>query len=163
MNGTVEEFTVNLTKHREAFEKNADLLIKGFCQTLFNEIQSGGRYSPGTPIDTGFARANWHGGIGAEGPAPTGTDVAASQAQLAETAQAAKVGDVVILANNAPYINRLEFGFIGTDSLGRFFTGFGPRSVGGRSSQAPEGFVRLALMHVQDIGDEVAAHVMAMQ
>lgn len=147
-----QDFVLALTRAQEHFRGQADLLVQGVVQTVFNEIQSGGKYSPGTPIDTDFARKNWFGGIGAEGT----MDVSATTA-------AAKAGDVVLISNNLPYIRRLEFGFIGTDSLGRYYVGFGPKSVGGYSSQAPAGFVRLTLLHGPDIIAEVAAHVATMR
>ncbi len=75
-------------------------------------------------------------------------------------------GEVLYVTNNAPYIRRLEFGFQGKydnashhadDGRGRYYIGFGPKSVNGRSSQAPDGFIRVAAAAIQPIVDEVAA------
>lgn len=147
--GSLGRFDVDLTAALAQVGAKADLFVKGFTQTLFNEIQSGGRYSPGTPIDTGFARANWVGGIGAPGVAPLESsprnpgddyraDAAAARAQVDATALRAQPGDTVYLSNSAPYIRRLEFGW---------------------SRQAPRGMIRLALQNAQAIADEVAAFV----
>ncbi len=146
--GSLGQFTVDLTQWQEKVKGRADLLVQGFSQTLFNEVQSGGKYSPGTPIDTGFARANWDGGIGAIPSNPPTITAEAAKAnpgagraaaeQARRRTEAAiltgKAGDVVYLSNTAAYIRRLEFGW---------------------STQAPSGFIRLALNSAQRIADEV--------
>ena len=148
--GSLGQFTADLTKWQQQVKDKSDLLVQGFSQTLFNEVQSGGKYSPGTPIKTGFARANWDGGVGAipaNGPTITaeaakadpGAGRAAAGVAKARTEAAiltGKAGDVVYLSNTAPYIRRLEFGW---------------------STQAPSGFIRLALNSAQRIADEVGA------
>lgn len=149
--GDLGAFTVDLSKAMAKVGEKLDLFVKGFTQTVFNEIQTGGRYSPGTPVDTGFARANWVGGIGATPPAPAlervnipgahSAEIAAATQQLTAVALSAKMGDAIVLVNGAPYINRLEFG---------------------HSGQAPHGMIRLALQNAQAIADEVAAHVARM-
>ena len=145
------EFEINLSAHVERLGERADQFVQGFCQTLFSEIHSGGRYSPGTPVDTGFARASWYAGVGGPGSArglaePTArspgllaSEAAAALADLDEVSLHAKAGDVVELANDARYIGVLE---------------------NGSSQQAPQGMVRLAILAGQQIADEVAAHVM---
>lgn len=115
----------------------ADLFVKGVVQTLFTEVQVGGRYSPGTPIDTGFARGSWVGGIGSEGGEGAGTEAGAA-AQLQSTALRVVAGDTVYMSNHAPYIRRLEFG---------------------HSRQAPQGMVRLAVAAAPLIAEEVAQHL----
>lgn len=144
-------FEADLTRYTEAFGPQVDRIIQVATQTVFNEVQSGGKYSPGTPVDTGYHRANWAGGIG-EAPAaavlskPAQTrpgahaaDVAAAQEQLAGVAASARAGDVVVMENNGPAITRLEDGW---------------------SGQAPEGMVKLTLLHAQEIVDEAAAYVL---
>lgn len=80
---------------------------------------------PGTPVDTGFARASWYTLVNGSGSPslpgslnPTG-DVSLLVGALA----AVQFGDKITFANNAPYINRLEFD--------------------GWSAQASQGWVRL--------------------
>jgi hypothetical protein len=150
MKGDLGTFTADLSRWQAKLPGQADLLVQGFSQTVFNEVQSGGKYSPGTPIASGFARANWDGGVGAiPSNPPTITaeaaeaNPAAGRAAAAEagrrTATAiltAKAGDRIYLSNTARYIRRLEFGW---------------------STQAPGGFIRLALNSAQAIADEVGA------
>lgn len=151
---SVQQVNASLSRHQEALHRDADLLVQGFSMALFNEIVSGGRYSPGTPIDTGFARASWYGGIGGEGQPPSvakpvtkrrgerASEARAAALQIEATAHKAKAGDTLILANAAPYVRRLEFGW---------------------SRQAPQGFIRRAVMAAQHILNEVAAHVLKLR
>lgn len=129
----------SFARWRELVQRRGGLLVKGVAQTLANEIHSGGKYSPGTPIDTGFARANWDAEIG--GP-PTGGSAGspgASLARMESKALALQVGETWVASNSAPYIGRLEFD--------------------GWSQQAPDGFVRPAAPAIQQIVDQVGAHL----
>ena len=135
---TLGQFTADLARWQAQVGERSDLLVQGFSQTLANEAISGGKYSPGTPIDTGLARANWDGGIGAiPSNAPAGSPGAAV-ARVDAAVLTAKAGDVVYLSNTAPYIRRLEYGW---------------------SKQAPTGMIRLALAAGQQIADEVGVHI----
>ncbi len=66
-----------------------------------------------TPVDTGFARANWRPtlNVPAGRPVtfldPTG---AATSARIAAIARSWKVGDTIYIVNNAPYIGLLNRG-----------------------------------------------------
>lgn len=83
----------------------------------------------GTPVDTGWARANWIPNIGSSASGPVGVP-----GEPASGAQAMAVADVLAsyrleagpihITNRAPYIRRLEAGW---------------------SSQKPNGFVRDAI------------------
>jgi Mrp family chromosome partitioning ATPase len=81
----------------------------------------------GTPVLTGFARANWRPSIGAPAAVPvtaldpTGTGTVA---KITAIAKRAGINDTVFITNNAPYIGAL---------------------AGGSSPQAPAGFVDQAV------------------
>jgi len=109
----------------KVMQTNADEWFQTFCVLLFNEMSTGGRYSKGTPVDTGYARANWSAGIGG---ASTATVTAAEQTTVSARAQQdllrARVGDIVEFRNNAHYIGYLEYG---------------------TSRMAPRGFIRAAI------------------
>ncbi len=82
---------------------------------------------PATPVDTGFARANWRPAIGAPPAVPvTALDPTGSAAiaRITAVAKRAKLGDTVFIVNNAPYIGALN---------------------AGSSPQAPAGFVQSAV------------------
>lgn len=138
-----QAFTATLDRWQREIPERMQLLVQGAAQTLANEISVGGRHSPGTPVDTGFARSNWQAGVNRLPPAGT------VAGQVAGAIQTMQLGDTLILANHAPYIARLEFGFQGADRLGRTF------------HQAGRGFIRLALAAWQAIVDEVGTFLAA--
>ncbi len=84
----------------------------------------------GTPVDTGWARANWIASVGDSPREPVGTP---DNISSAEGEQSASLGTVLtytrdkgklFITNNVPYINRLN---------------------DGHSKQAPAGFVQRAI------------------
>lgn len=116
----------------------------------------------GTPVDTGFARANWFATISGATPGEpemvsnpnyggttksgmkddrkeipsVATMQAETQALSAVELSRAKIGDIVHLANNCEYIEALEYG---------------------HSQQAPEGMVRIAIAKADSIAVGIIA------
>ncbi len=87
-----------------------------------------------TPVDTGWARANWVLEIGAPFRGTAGTreqaesgriDASAQQSGIAAVATGYKLGPEIFLSNNVPYITRLNEG---------------------SSAQAPAAFVQAAIL-----------------
>jgi hypothetical protein len=79
-----------------------------------------------TPVDTGFLRGNWQPAIGEAKVADPDTvehDVAGALAAAAISLTVAemKLGDVFRMRNGCAYARRLEYGFVGPDSLGRVY------------------------------------------
>jgi hypothetical protein len=111
-----QEFEVQLSQFGELTEDRLRQFAQRFCSRLTEEIVRT------TPVDTGYLRASWKPSI---------------------DASAVGVGDVWELANTAKYARRVEFGFIGKDSLGRTY------------NQAGCGFVRAALGKADQIAAEV--------
>jgi len=117
-----------------------------------------------SPVDTGRFRSNWQVSIGsvpsgtvgyqgteaiAERAGSKGPVYEATVAKSKGTADSAKAGDVIYIANNLPYAVRLEEGGYGE----------GPKTVGGFSRQAPAGMVTLTVQEfastVKRIGAEI--------
>lgn len=96
-----------------------------------------------TPVKTGFLRASWWGSIGT----PIENAGGGSVAQMNLVAAAIVPGDVYYAMNGAAYAKRVEYGFVGEDSLGRKY------------SQAPRAFVRGTVARAGDIADAAAARV----
>lgn len=90
------------------------------------------RVTTRTPVDTGFARAQWSVSRNAPKAGSGGVDPsgAATIAAGAATIESVRAGDRVYITNNAPYINRLEWG---------------------HSQQAPNGMVRLTVRELQQM------------
>lgn len=93
-----------------------------------------------TPVDTGKTRANWNVSIGAPN-FNVGQSVVLSR-PMAQVAKIKKyeVGSVVYLANGSQNIRLLEYG--GYPQVPKHPTG---KTVGGYSSQAPAGMVRISV------------------
>jgi hypothetical protein len=78
-----------------------------------------------TPVHTGFLRGNWQPGL--NGPPPPKPDAtkdpagARAIATAAATIKGLKLGDVFYFSNGARYARRVNYGFVGTDSLGRHY------------------------------------------
>ncbi|WP_152615640.1 hypothetical protein [Leisingera sp. ANG-M1] len=109
-----------------------DLAFRKIALGMFSQVIMN------TPVDSGRARANWQVAIGS---VPDGVltleDKSGSATISAADASAAglKAGDVIYLANNLPYIQRLEDGY---------------------SGQAPAGMVGLTVQQFQQIAAQVS-------
>lgn len=76
-----------------------------------------------TPVDTGFLRGSWQPSIGEpkEADGKLDTSGASALADAAVEITDLKIGQKFYLMNNAAYARRLEYGFVGEDSLGRHY------------------------------------------
>ena len=152
---TVREFKQDLRKFSEKVDRDYAWLMKFASSSLFARIVFR------TPVDEGEAVGNWEvrftsvggglaiafelGGGSSSGEAPggqAGTENAIAQGLAAIetiTSVNAKKRSVIII-NRTPYIRLLEFGG---------YPGDGPRTIGGYSTQAPKGMVRISLAELR--------------
>jgi hypothetical protein len=135
------EFTASLDAWKDKLDGRLNEAYRNVCLLLFMNIIVGGNYSPGTPVDTGFARNSWVVGIGAPGeprqPAENAERATVSLTSDAEAQTAvldATIDDEVHLTSNCVYMTALE---------------------DGHSDQAPTGMVWLAI----HAGPQIAADV----
>lgn len=156
---TAEEVVRLLKRAAEKAETAPRDILQGAAVALANEMMTGGDHSPGTPIDDGFHRSHWDAAIGTVPAGVKAADPGAAAGRVLEAILEFEPGKILYITNNGPAIRRLEFGFTGTDALGRHYAGFGPRSVKGRSSQAPDGFIRPAAEAWSQIVAKVAANL----
>lgn len=74
-----------------------------------------------TPVDTGFLVGNWQPSLNApvleQVMGANGYDASAVSLVVADL----ELGDVFYYSNNAVYARRINYGFVGTDSLGRHY------------------------------------------
>lgn len=129
----------------EAYAKKAGLSLNQTVVSVALELY--GSVIKDTPADTGRARGNWQCSIGSplsgvlSGEGESGTETDAPNGDGPKTAAAVKEvrgvllkyepGQTVYLANNLPYIRRLEYD--------------------GWSDQAPAGMVRKNIARIQQI------------
>lgn len=86
-----------------------------------------------TPVDTGFLRANW---IDAE----SGDVSLTAQVNPVTGRWIARVmlGETIYVLNPVPYARRMEYGFVGQDSLGREYDQGGYHMVQQTLAELPE-------------------------
>lgn len=106
------------------------------------------------PVDTGFLRASLLATLNSPATEMTFKDSDVEvytwqEGQVQLVILGAKIGDVIYAVYTASYARRMEYGFSGTDSLGREY------------NQEGYGFVRLASQKWQDIVSAVAAEAKA--
>ena len=132
------QITLNsINRVEKILSDRLDRIVLGTFMEIRDNIVVGGDYSPGTPIDRGFARLSWWEGVNEVGsPVQPSVPKDKSEGALPPpplNTVIGKAGDIFYLSSNCAYINRLEYDF--------------------HSSQAPAGFVRLTLMGFQEIFD----------
>jgi hypothetical protein len=85
-----------------------------------------------TPVDTGFLRSNWT--CIRQGDAePVAGRVPPAGAAIA----AAQVGQILVILNPVVYARRIEYGFVGEDSLGRHYNQTGAHMMGQTMTDMP--------------------------
>lgn len=107
MAGSGQQFKASLGAWAKQTKGNLNALVRQTAQQMAQNVVNA------TPVDTGFLRGSWQPAIGkpaADGPGPGGVAVVAA---------GMKAGQQFFLTNNAAYALRLEYGFVGEDSLGR--------------------------------------------
>ena len=126
-------FSLDITKFVEKAGDRADLVVRKVALDLFSKVVLK------TPVDTGRARGHWTAGVNHAPAGLTGRldkSGAGAIAGIAATVSTARAGDSIYLANNLPYIVRLEYG---------------------HSKQAPAGMVRTTIDEFQAAVNRAAA------
>lgn len=136
--------TIDVAGFAAELNGQLDRFVRGVASEVANEVQVGGVFSEGTPLDTGFARANWDAAIGGE---PAGGAAGGDETPDPEAAQS-RVAEVIArwgadqppltVVNTAPYAIDLE---------------------AGHSGQAPNGMVGIAIVSAPQIADQVAQFI----
>lgn len=103
-------FKLSLAKWAAQVQVDLRALARASCQELANRVVEA------TPVGvTGNLRSSWQPSIG-------GTAAFSGKAQvIAAVVGDLEIGDVFMMRNNAAYAMRIEYGFVGADSLGRVY------------------------------------------
>lgn len=139
----VARFEASLDAFVGATRGELDELVRQVGFTVAENVIVGGAYSPGTPVDVGFARNSWAVGLNEipaprqapENSSPEQPVAVTSDADAAAVIAQARLGDTIILASNCAYMEPLEEG---------------------HSQQAPNGMIKLAVQAGQLIVDDEA-------
>lgn len=118
-------FTRTLGQWAQKAGDQLDALARVACQDLAEEVIDN------TPIDKGFLVGNWQPSLNtvlnmSEAKAMGNGYV---QSKLGLVVAEMEAGDTFYFTNNAAYARRIEFGFVGTDSLGRTYNQSGRHMV----------------------------------
>lgn len=131
MAGTAAQFKIDVSKWVAGAKEKTRLVAVETVHDL-NEAAVAR-----TPVKTGNLRRSWFGQVNVIPSGMPGKNVdPIAQATIA--AAGLKVGDVYYMGNTAAYARRLEYGFVGEDSLGRTYNQAGRffvRSVMNEASQ----------------------------
>lgn len=103
-----------------------------------------------TPVKHGNLRGHWTAGIGAPpNPAFHGADQGGkgTVARLNAAVIDLQMGQTYYAVNGAAYAARLEYGFVGTDAIGRTY------------NQAPRAFVRNTIARAPQIAEDALARI----
>ncbi len=115
------DFKIGMSQFAEKAQGRLLQFFTEFSQNVSEAV------SVATPVKTGFLRNSWHVTI-------NGSDAA--------TVTELKLGDLFGYVNTAVYARRVEYGFVGTDSLGRHY------------DQPPRAFVRDTVARADAIASE---------
>lgn len=139
----IEAFRVSIDLKAAGTQERARRIFRAFGLACYGSIVVGEpAYSPGTPVDTGFARSNWQVSLGAPdvsegvGDHQTTYDWDAPFQAGQATILSAELGETIAIANGAAYIVALEYG---------------------HSQQAPQGMVQLTANAAPEILADVVA------
>jgi hypothetical protein len=129
-------YSVALKKWKDATDEKLLQIARQACQELaFQVVEK-------TPVDTGFLKGSWQPSLnGPVGKSDATPDKSGSSinSEIGLVVTGLKLGDTFYMVNNAAYARRIEYGFVGEDSLGR------------RYNQAGRYFVRDAMAKARSI------------
>lgn len=131
------DFAADISKFVQKTKLRSDVVVRRIALDIFSRVVRR------TPVDTGRARANWQIGIN---QLPKGTMLTGKVGFGTGNLSAYKIGDIIYIANNLPYIGVLEYG--GYPNPPKYPTG---KTVGGFSKQAPQGMVGVTMTEMKTI------------
>lgn len=137
--GNSVQFAASLGKMGALLVGRLDEATRNIAFSLGEEVIVGGKYSPGSPVDTGFFRSEWMVSIGTAPSGglvdrPTKGTFTTNLDKISLILAKVKAGPSIFYSNPASYGMLLELG---------------------RSGQAPRGMVRISVAAGQHITDDV--------
>lgn len=139
---TPQDFKINLGKWKKKVGARLQAVARQTVQEMAKQVVLA------TPVDLGFLRASWQPSVGddaesiivgkfgtPQSPDPSG---AMALTKIAAIVPQIKTGDVFHMRNGAVYAMRIEYGFVGEDSLGRYYNQQGQFYVTGTVKKWPK-------------------------
>ena len=121
--GTTRGFLQSVNKWTRETEERSETALQNTALEFYNELRDA------TPVDTGnlrnslIASVNGPSAATVTGPgsSPSDSSFRSGAEQSIANIMTAKLGDKISYVYSATYARRLNYGFVGYDSLGRFF------------------------------------------
>jgi hypothetical protein len=135
MNGDPNQFAVDISRWIAKARSNLNAVYEVTAELALAHVKSL------TPVRTGFLRASWTISTG------DSAEASGSGADALQELSRLKIGDRIVILNPAPYAMRINFGFVGTDSLGRHYNQKGNHMVERTIAVMPE-LARQAVAYV---------------
>jgi hypothetical protein len=127
MQGDPDQFAIDVRKWVDKAKSNVDTAYQATAMLALARVKQL------TPVDTGFLRASWTIVSG-----DSAANISGGEQGALETVANLKAGDAISLVNPAPYAMRINFGFVGEDSLGRRYDQKGRHMVEQTMAEMPE-------------------------
>lgn len=121
--GDPEQFVKDVAYWRNRAEENLIGSIRAVIRSLVRDIEAT------TPVDTGVLKSSYYAARNSR--EPRGAPGGGSLGNVIAVIDRMKLGDSFTMANVAPYALRVEFGFVGQDSIGRNYNQLGRYWVAG--------------------------------
>lgn len=145
-----QSFAAQVGEWAAKSEKRVEAVFREATQALANEVRKPKAVGGRMPVDTGNLRRSLLASTTSMPVIREGQeDFPSNDGQIQLVIAGAEIGETVFLGFQAAYARRLEYGFSGTDSLGRTY------------NQPGNGFVRLAAQRWQQIVADAARDVQA--
>lgn len=137
-------FALDVKAFADSFSEGAERAVRS---TVVNLSAS---FIDTSPVDTGRFKSNWF--VTGQSPSTkiaTSTDKSGQKTKAAAEGKALSIQDwsTFHITNNLPYSEVIEFGRYGN----------GPDTIGGYSTQAPQGVVRVNIARFNSLLNEEAA------
>jgi hypothetical protein len=120
------DFSFDVSRWCDAMRDRANQTFRVIATDAVNRVKEL------TPVDTGFLRSNWTAVRNGDQQPVAGRVPPPEQA-----IQDLRVGDVLIILNPTVYARRIEYGFVGEDSLGRHYNQSGHHMVAQTMAELP--------------------------
>jgi hypothetical protein len=108
---SASEFEAQVLRFQRSLETQSDRVVQGAALVIADNLIAGGRYGPGTPVDTGFLRSSWRASRNApetvEGVAGT-SESPTPEPDLTGGVIGARAGEVLYFTNGAEYAGIVE-------------------------------------------------------
>jgi hypothetical protein len=142
------QFTASVKAWALKSEQRMTAVFRTAAQTIANEVRIPRAAGGNMPVVTGNLRRSLLASTSPlQGATQGGSEFADNDGQINAVIANATIGEVVYLGFQAAYARRLEYGFVGQDSLGRTY------------NQAPAAFVRSAVQRWPQIVNEATEQV----